>query len=155
MYLIEMSYGEYDDHNEIPILITPGEADASLIADDLNENPNSEYLVYAREAYDKNLPPDAYFSYRELRVACADYETHVSYRESKRRFLAEELRCWEGKRMREIMEESLLTIIANELSWRFLVRIVNRLRKHRLHIAQIHTLNQKHHKEWKERTGNQ
>lgn len=146
MYLIEMSYGEYDDYNEIPVLITPGKTDASLIVNDLNENSNSEYLAYAQKAYCANLPTDAYFSYSELPVACADYETHVSRRESKRRFLTEEVGCWEGKRMREIMEESLLTIIANELPWRFLVRIVNRLRRHRSHIAQIHILNQKHHR---------
>lgn len=129
MHLITMSYGEYDDYNEIPILISPTITDARLIADDMNENPESEYLDYALKEYGGRLPTDAYFSVTELPVVYADSPSMISNRERKKRLLSDEISEWESLPISWVW--TLNNILAMELPWRFLIRLVNRLRNTR------------------------
>lgn len=129
MFLIIMSYGEYDLHNEIPIMVAPTATDAHLIADDMYENPESEYLDYARKKYGDRLPPDAYFGVTELPVVCADEPSPVTGREQKRRLLREELDLW-PKGMCSY-DAAFTHLAACELPWRFVVRLYNRLRRFR------------------------
>ncbi len=124
-----MSYGEYDDYNEIPILISPTITDARLIADDMNENPESEYLDYALKEYGGRLPTDAYFSVTELPVVYADSPSMISNRERKKRLLSDEISEWESLPISWVW--TLNNILAMELPWRFLIRLVNRLRNTR------------------------
>ena len=132
MFLIIMSYGEWDDHNEIPIMVAPTMTDARLIADDMNENLESEYLDYAIKEYGGRLPPDAYFNVKELLVVCADEPSPVTGREQKRRLLREELDLW-PKGMCSY-EAAFTHLAACELPWRFVVRLFNRLRRFREHM---------------------
>lgn len=138
MFLIIMSYGEYDDHNKIPIMVAPTATDAHLIADDMYENPESEYLDYARKKYGDRLPPDAYFAVTELPVVCADQPSRISARYSKRAMLQEELYLW-GK-PRPVWCDAFTNAVSNELPWRFVIRLVNRLRRHREHGEQLRKL---------------
>lgn len=129
MFLIIMSYGEYDDHNEIPIMIVPGKTDALLIAEDMRENPSSEYLEFARNIYGPNLPDGACFWAGELPVVCVDQPSRISARHSKRAMLQEELYLW-GK-PQPVWGDAFTNAVANELPWRFVIRLANRLRRHR------------------------
>lgn len=135
MFLIIMSYGEYDDHNKIPIMVAPTATDAHLIADDMYENPESEYLDYAIKEYGDRLPPDAYFAVAELPVVCADQPSRISARHFKRVMLQEELYLW-GK-PQPVWRDAFTNAVANELPWRFVIRLVNRLRRHREHGEQL------------------
>ena len=37
LYLVSMSYGEYDDYNSIPVLVTDTPESAALIAEDYSD----------------------------------------------------------------------------------------------------------------------
>lgn len=57
LYLVCMTYGEYDDYNSIPVLLTDTPDSAALIAEDLRKGIRSEYFKYAVEAYGADCVP--------------------------------------------------------------------------------------------------
>lgn len=65
-YLITMEYGEYDDYNSIPVMIVPDSITASLLIQDLRENPNSHYRKIVEEKYKGEIPEDAGYSWTQL-----------------------------------------------------------------------------------------
>ena len=61
-----MEYGEFDDYNSIPVMIVPDSITASLLIQDLRENPNSHYRKIVEEKYKGEIPEDAGYSWTQL-----------------------------------------------------------------------------------------
>ena len=51
MYVIEITYGEYDDYNHIPIMVVQSIEEASLICETI-EQRDDNYLRYAEKLID-------------------------------------------------------------------------------------------------------
>ena len=64
MYLIYGCYGEYDDYNEIDILIVPNEDTARIMID---EYENHESIFFKKfEKWCGKVPSDMRFHYKEV-----------------------------------------------------------------------------------------
>jgi len=64
MFLIQGSYGEYDDFNRLPILIVPDEDTAIMVVEEM-QRPDNQFLPLIKEIF--YVPhEDIGFSYEKI-----------------------------------------------------------------------------------------
>ncbi len=65
MFLIQGSYGEYDDFNRLPVLVVPDEDTAIMVCDELH-NPDNQFMDLIKTIFEYVPFEDIGFSYEEI-----------------------------------------------------------------------------------------
>lgn len=66
MFLIQGSYGEYDDYNHLPIMVVPDEVTAQMVVEEMGK-PHNQFMPLIKEIFDYVPFEDIGFSWEEIK----------------------------------------------------------------------------------------